>query len=493
MKNFKTIVIVSTLFFLAVSTSTAQKFLNGDFENTTAPTGIDQINLPNQSFNAMMANNFAFGTYGDMDIINTSNYSGAAQHGSWFVAFTGGGTDAISMELSSAMVAGKSYSITFWDKASTGFVTQAFQIGVSTEKDILGTVVYTGQPPVIGVWSKRSFRFVAPVSGKYITVQLAGISDISHWAQADNFSITASEFEILTKKTAIDTYCSCSEMKIGFSAKGIFAEDNIFTVQLSDENGSFENPTIIGNLNTNANTGEVICHIPCDIISSPTYRVRVTSSLPEVIGSDNGSDIMINGIMPFDAKIVASPGNLIVEGSLVTFNLISENNRIATKYQWLVNGQIAGELPSFTSKNLKNGDIVSLMVSIENSCSFSHIISSNEIVMNVIVPVKPLVSIEALGSETLHKGKSLTFVATAENGGTKPKYQWKINGENVGGDSEVFTFKNFNDGDKVSVEMTPNEYGMSKRTVFSNTIMVSIIEPLQADKDKLDQQKKNDD
>jgi len=493
MKNFILISITAIQILTNVSSSFAQQFLNGDFEKTSAPAGVDQINLSNDSFNSMMANSFAFGTYGDMDIINSAFYSGAAQNGSWFVAFTGGGTDAISMELSSPLIAGKSYSISFWDKASSGFIPQEFQIGVSNDKSAFGTPVFTAEIPVTGVWTKRSFSFTAPLSGNYITVQLAGANDISKWAQADNFSLSNSENQIITGTVNEKTFCSCSGINVPFTAKGVFSPGNIFTAQLSDENGSFSSPVNIGNLMSSASSGMISCNIPCDIAASSTYRVRVVGSFPEISGSDNGIDLSINNEIPFAANITASSGNTINQGTAVTFRLETPGKSIISRYQWLVNGTDVGGSETYTSSNLKDGDIVCLMVSIKNPCSVIQKVISNEIMINVMAPAEPSVIIEALGTSTIQKGKSLTFAATTENVGTNPKFQWKINDENAGGNSDVFTSKNLKDGDEISVVMTTTAEGQGVVTVLSNTIMVTVIEPLLADKDKVVTQKKNDD
>lgn len=492
MKNFNLILITAILFFTNVSGLFSQQFLNGDFEKTTAPPGVDQINLSNASFNSMMANSFAFGTYGDMDIINSAVYNGAAQNGSWFVAFTGGGTDAISMELSSPLIAGKSYTITFWDKASSSFFPQQFQIGVSNEKSSFGTPVFTGEMPVTGVWTKRSFSFTAPLSGIYITVQLAGANDISKWAQADNFSLSSSENQIITGTLNENSFCACSGINVPFTAMGIFSPGNNYTAQLSDEHGNFSNPVNIGNLMSSANTGVITCNIPCDIAASSNYRIRVVSSLPEISGSDNGIDLTINKEIPFIANITASPKNVIKQGTAVTFRLETPGKGVISGYQWMVNGAGVGWSETFTSSNLKDGDIVCLAVTLKSPCSVIQKVTSNEIVMNIEVHAEPSVSIEALEPVTIQKGKSLTFAATSENAGKNPKYQWKINDENAGGNSDVFTSKNLKDGDEISLAMTTTGEGKGVVTVLSNTIIVTVTEPLLTEKDKLDPQKKND-
>ncbi len=169
----------------------AQTFLNGDFENNTAG-GIDQINLTNAAFNAMMPNNTAFGTYGDMDIITTATYSGLAQSGSWYVAFTGTGTDMIAMELSAPLVAGNSYTISFYDRGASGYVPYPFQIGQSTGSTSFGTVIYTAPvAPTIGVWTQRIFTFTAPNSGQYITCTMTA-GGLGDWAHTDNFTFLCS-------------------------------------------------------------------------------------------------------------------------------------------------------------------------------------------------------------------------------------------------------------------------------------------------------------
>ncbi len=482
MKSLILLFALTTVFFAGIPTSQSQSFLNGDFEKTTAPFGVDQINLSNAVFNTMMENTFAFGTYGDVDIINTPTYSGAAQHGSWFVALTGGGTDKITMELSSALIAGKSYSITFWDKAGAGFQPQPIQIGVSDLKDSLGTMVYKGDMPLLGQWTKRSFSFTAPLSGKYISVELGGINNLYDWAQVDNFTIASGKFDIRTENIALNNFCACGNISIPFTATGDFASDNVFTAQLSDASGNFDNPTNIGELKTNSLTGVIAAKIPCEAAASTRYRVRVTASGPNVTGGDNGNNITVNAVSSPVITIKAFPSNVVKERTSVTFRLDAGTNRSAiTTYKWQVNGVDAGSEQSFTAMNLHDEDVVQLVVTVDNPCASSPKILSNEITMTVTTPMKPSVSIEAMGSTTLKKGEGLTFIATPENEGSDAHYQWKINGKNVGNNSSVFTARKLHDGDEVTVAMTTNTDGAGENTVVSNAVSVHIDMPQKDD------------
>ncbi|MBL0329486.1 MAG: gliding motility-associated C-terminal domain-containing protein [Bacteroidetes bacterium] len=189
MKQFyKLLIIVISFHFSFIKNGSAQTFLNGDFEINTA--GVDQINLGNAAFNGFMSNTVAFGSFGDMDIISSATYCGLAQNGLWYVAFTGSGTDAITMQLSAPLTVGTSYTISYWDRGCFGtFATTspAVEIGVSNTAGTFGTPVYVAPLPTNGVWVNRTFTFTAPVAGAFITVQLpaGGLGD---WTQVDNFT-----------------------------------------------------------------------------------------------------------------------------------------------------------------------------------------------------------------------------------------------------------------------------------------------------------------
>jgi len=181
----------ASVFCCSLLISNAQNFLNGDFENNSAGGG-DQINLSNAAFNSMMPNTTAFGTYGDMDIITSATYSGLAQSGNWYVAFTGSGTDMIAMQLSAPLVAGNSYTISFYDRGASGYTPYPFQIGLSTSSTSFGTAIYTAPvAPTIGVWTQRVFTFIAPNNGQYITCTMTA-GGLGDWAHTDNFTFLCS-------------------------------------------------------------------------------------------------------------------------------------------------------------------------------------------------------------------------------------------------------------------------------------------------------------
>jgi gliding motility-associated-like protein len=184
--------ILFTLLFIYITESRGQTILNGSFENNTA--GVDQINLTNVNYNSLMSNSFGFGVLftiqGNIDIITSSTYCGGPQNGNWFVALTSGGSDAFSLTLSSPLVAGNSYTLSFYDRSGSPYTLgSAVQIGVSNANNDFGTLVYTAPTPIYdGGWSLRTCTFIAPTNGLYITVKCDGPLDGGPWTQVDNFT-----------------------------------------------------------------------------------------------------------------------------------------------------------------------------------------------------------------------------------------------------------------------------------------------------------------
>ena len=88
--------------------------------------------------------------------------------------------------------------------------------------------------------------------------------------------------------------------------------------------------------------------------------------------------------------------------------------------------------------------------------------------------VTPSVSIAAAPGSTICAGTSVTFTATPTNGGTTPAYQWKLNGSNVGTNSNTYTNTSLANGDQVQVEMTSNNPCASPTTANSNTITMTV-------------------
>jgi len=114
--------------------------------------------------------------------------------------------------------------------------------------------------------------------------------------------------------------CPNSAVVIRFEASGTYNNDNVFTAELSDASGSFASPTVIGSV---PGPGNDIPPFIFGLISAPAgsgYRIRVVSSSPAVIGSDNGSDLVIqNDVAPGIPSVSINGPTDFCYGSATTF------------------------------------------------------------------------------------------------------------------------------------------------------------------------------
>lgn len=101
---------------------------------------------------------------------------------------------------------------------------------------------------------------------------------------------------ISTMALGSNIVCKGSVVNVSFQVNGSINTNNVYTAQLSDANGSFTNATTIGTLTSNNLSDIIPSTIPHNISVGSNYRIRVTSSDPQIVGSDNGSNISINNL-----------------------------------------------------------------------------------------------------------------------------------------------------------------------------------------------------
>ncbi len=107
-----------------------------------------------------------------------------------------------------------------------------------------------------------------------------------------------------------------------------------------------------------------------------------------------------------------------------------------------------------------------------NSCGF--LLTSLSSILIVTPPVS-IASVNITGSSNpVCAGSAISFLANQVNGGSKPSYQWQLNGKNVGADSSGFTCNNPADGDQVNCIMKSNFPCVYPLSVSSNNIIIRI-------------------
>ena len=119
--------------------------------------------------------------------------------------------------------------------------------------------------------------------------------------------------------------------------------------------------------------------------------------------------------------------------------------------------------------------MVTVVLTANNACQTSSTANGNSIATTVNSNVTPSVSIASDDADnSICSGTSVTFTATATDGGTTPAYQWKLNGGNVGTNSTTYTNSALANGDVVTVVLTANNACQTSSTANGNSITTSV-------------------
>lgn len=174
------------LFLLLFATTiSAQSFVNGSFESTTASMYCE-YNLDNASFNSMMSSVIGYGVGEELDILIAGCYNPSIPDGVRAVGLAASPSDEISIPVSPALVAGQSYSFTFRAYAEMSFRPRGdIQIGASTSASAFGTLIFTGVTNA-SAWRLFTVSFIAPNNATHITVRNI-VDGVIHWNHVDDF------------------------------------------------------------------------------------------------------------------------------------------------------------------------------------------------------------------------------------------------------------------------------------------------------------------
>ena len=189
---------------------------------------------------------------------------------------------------------------------------------------------------------------------------------------------------VITAPITPDTLCVGASINVNFTTVSTFNAGNMFTVQLSDANGSFATPTTLGSIPSTL-SGVIPVTIPTNIPSGTNYRIRVVSSNPTGNVSDNGNNITINVPKSPSLSISISPTNIICGGTKVVFTAQPIQGGTAPFYQWKKNNINTGTNDAiYSDSTLIQNDVITCVMTSNAGCILTAI--SNNITMNVTTP-----------------------------------------------------------------------------------------------------------
>ncbi len=216
-------------------------------------------------------------------------------------------------------------------------------------------------------------------------------------------------------------------------------------------------------------------------LNNDIVSCELTSSLTVCISNNPATSNSITMVVyqNLSVSITISPdADTVCAGSTVTFTAYPIHGGLTPSYQWKLNGANAGTNNFVFSFVPIDGDLVSCILTSSDTCVTNNPASStqHQVSVNQLLPVSITIS---PSSNPFCPGSPVTFTAFPTNGGFTPSYQWKVNGVNVGTNSQFFTYNPANN-DLVWCILTSSEPCTTNNPASSNIITMVENTSLQA-------------
>jgi hypothetical protein len=157
-------------------------------------------------------------------------------------------------------------------------------------------------------------------------------------------AMVQNEAPVLNADPAL-TVCAGKTIKLAFDPKGNFDGANAFRVELSNQNGSFANAKVIGEISGTSGK-EITCQLPRHLTPGSNYKIRVVSNNPSITGDPNRDAITINDInIGNDTTVIVNCINSRINlttlyktsGLTTQWNTSPANNAPIGEYRLIVN------------------------------------------------------------------------------------------------------------------------------------------------------------
>jgi hypothetical protein len=221
-------------------------------------------------------------------------------------------------------------------------------------------------------------------------------------------------------------------------------------------NATFTTTTLAnGNIITCTMTSNALCASP----------VSVTSG---------GITMTVNNTVATSvATSITTGSNPSCSGNSITFTAVATGGGSSPAYQWNKNASpVAGQTAStYTSAGFISGDVITCTMTSNATCATPATVTSSGITMTVNTTVVPSINVSITAGSNPTCSGSVTFTATATNGGAAPAYQWFKNGLAISGETNIsYTSSSLANGDAITCKLTSNAICANPVSVTSGAI-----------------------
>lgn len=171
---------------------------------------------------------------------------------------------------------------------------------------------------------------------------------------------------------------------------------------------------------------------------------------------------------------IAASATDICKGTTVSFKATTNGSGNNPIFQWKINGNNTGASnASFSSAGLQNGDVVTCFVDAgAATCSGLSTAQSNQVAMKVSDPIQPAISIAA-SQTNICQATDVTVIATIVGNVIKKNYQWYLNGNKTGTNSNVYKSASLANGDKLTCGLA-GDSTVCQSPAISNTVTITV-------------------
>jgi PKD repeat protein len=315
-----------------------------------------------------------------------------------------------------------------------------------------GTINTTFTPAVTADWATDVVDLTAYV-GQTVNIKFEFGSRYGNNLYIDDINIANSAVAVASVSVAssVGNNTICAGTSMTFTATPVNGGTPTYQWKVNGSNVGTNSPTFTSSTLTN---GQVVT---CVMTSSIAGTTAATS---------NSTTVTVNAI-PATPTVTAN--NPICSGSAI--NLTTATVANAT-YAWTgPNGYTStSQNPTVANSTTAMNGTYNLIVT-TNGCS--SVAGTSTVSVTPSVTPANSVAITAGGNPTC-VSQSVTFTATGINGGSTPSYQWKVNGTNVGTNSQTFTPTSIANGSIISCVLTSNAACFTSATATSNAITMTV-------------------
>lgn len=309
--------------------------------------------------------------------------------------------------------------------------TRSFYKEVFTASAILSTIkkveYFIDTDPGFGNGTSVSFSPATDITSLSFPVNMTNVSIGNHkiyvramdaagkWSLVSNgsFEVQPPSAIYITVGNIDANACAGSLFDIPFAVNTSYGSNNIFTAQLSDGNGNFNNPVNIGSF-TGDNSDTIRAIIPSNTSNGNAYRVRILATSPIDTSAVSSTPFFIKRV-PQQAFNIKGKNQICVTSENYSTSFVEPN----TSYTWTLSGggliDTSGAVATATI-DWNVAGVHTLTLTSTNSCGIGPIATLPVTVYDLAPTLIPVITTS-----------TRTLSATVINSPSVNGYQWYLN------------------------------------------------------------------